>query len=102
MVQIASSSFILLLMRFVLLSAGELAASEANALTIPYDWGSVYTSSQKTTTAYDAVLAAEAQTIKIYYATGVLVRTADVAKVSTNVELPAGFDIAAGQKFIAR
>lgn len=59
MFQIAYSSFNLLLMRLVLLSAGLFAASVANALTVSYDWGMVYTSSQKTTTAYDAVLAGD-------------------------------------------
>ena len=98
MFQIAYSSYNLLLMRLVLHSAGLFAASVANALTVSYDWVMGYTSSQKTTTAYDAVLTGDVN----WYTMLDSDTASDLKWDDTALDLPAGLYIAAGQKFIIR
>ena len=54
------------------------------------------------TTGAAVFTAAGSQNVAVYSATGALVKSVAVAEGTTTVELPAGFYIAAGQKFIVR
>lgn len=54
------------------------------------------------TTGAAVFTASEACTVAIYSATGALVKSIALTEGTTTVELPAGFYIAAGQKFIVR